>query len=225
MVDQVQELSADCSSRVVSRTMVPFTGKFTICQLKDQSKGAIGNCKKKVHGRVHDRFTDRDAFHGQLHGSSSASGTMPPRRKKATNNSDVSNSENTLPQSKEGGSHFGSISTSGSKSNDGSSSQSIDNSGGSAESEKSSQENTNTSPPATNTEAETGVREEAATVDEDAEITNDDTMVISEEFFNKGIVSKLGEFRKRPPMPETRVVMADIQAFSEIYRLFQIHKF
>ncbi|KAH0669074.1 hypothetical protein KY289_023567 [Solanum tuberosum] len=109
---------------------------------------------------------------------------------------------------------------------------STDNSRGSTESERSSQEDTNTSPPATKTKAEIRVREEASPVDEDAEITDDDTMVRvmwtvdrSEEFFNKGIVSKLGGFRKRPLMPETRVAMADIQAFSEIYRLFQIHKF
>ncbi|KAH0722604.1 hypothetical protein KY290_005254 [Solanum tuberosum] len=47
----------------------------------------------------------------------------------------------------------------------------------------------------------------------------------SEDFFEKGIMSRSGGFRKRPLMPETRVVMADIQAFSDIYRLFQIHQF
>ncbi|KAH0715018.1 hypothetical protein KY284_007923 [Solanum tuberosum] len=47
----------------------------------------------------------------------------------------------------------------------------------------------------------------------------------SEEFFNKGIVGKSGGFRKRPLMPETRVVMEDIQVFPEIYRLFQLHQF
>jgi len=45
------------------------------------------------------------------------------------------------------------------------------------------------------------------------------TVNISEEFFNKGIVIKSGGFKNRPLMPETRVVMADIQAFLEIYRL------
>ncbi|KAH0685704.1 hypothetical protein KY290_017230 [Solanum tuberosum] len=47
----------------------------------------------------------------------------------------------------------------------------------------------------------------------------------SEDFFKNGIVSKLGGFRKIPLMLETRVVMADIQAFPYIYILFQIQQF
>ncbi|KAH0709409.1 hypothetical protein KY284_010836 [Solanum tuberosum] len=46
-----------------------------------------------------------------------------------------------------------------------------------------------------------------------------------EEFFNKGIVGKSGGLRKRLLMDETRVLMVHIQAFPEIYRLFQLHQF
>ncbi|KAH0693013.1 hypothetical protein KY285_020110 [Solanum tuberosum] len=136
----------------------------------------------------------------------------------------------------------------GSESDDGSGNQSADNSGGSVESERNSKGDANTYPPVVEPEAET-----KAQIEEDHEVTPDDTMVQyvharepnpggvrqqlidcfrvmwtenrSKEFFNKGIVSKSGGFRDKPLMPETRVVMADIQAFLEIYRLFQIHQF
>uniref|UniRef100_M1DH52 Uncharacterized protein n=1 Tax=Solanum tuberosum TaxID=4113 RepID=M1DH52_SOLTU len=112
----------------------------------------------------------------------------------------------------EGGSHSGSSKESGSAFDAGLGSQS-DNLGANAESESGSQEDANTSPPA---------------------ITDDDTMVMIvnihepdptvrpqliacyrsmwivnmfEEFFNKGIVTKNGIFKKCAIMPETRVVV------------------
>ncbi|KAH0705973.1 hypothetical protein KY285_010497 [Solanum tuberosum] len=51
------------------------------------------------------------------------------------------------------------------------------------------------------------------------------TMNRFEEFFKKGIVIKNGSFKKRTIMPETRVVVADIKAFPDIYRTFQFHQF
>ncbi|KAH0679060.1 hypothetical protein KY284_020145 [Solanum tuberosum] len=157
-------------------------------------------------------------------------------------------SKTLLPKSDEGGIPSGSSENMGSESDDGSGNQSTDNSRGSVESERNSKGDANTYPPVVEPEAET-----KAQIEEDHEVTPDDTMVQyvharepnpggvtqqlidcfrvmwtvnrSKEFFNKGIVSKSGGFRDKPLMPETRVVMADIQAFLEIYRLFQIHQF
>ncbi|KAH0781800.1 hypothetical protein KY290_001398 [Solanum tuberosum] len=163
-----------------------------------------------------------------------------------------SSSEDTLPQSEDGGSSSGSGEDSRSKSDAASGSQSADNSGGSAKSESGSQEDVTTPPPVINKEVETGVREEADATEEDIEITIDDTMVTyvnmhepnpaarhqlidcyrsmwtinrSEEFFSNGIVNKTGGFKKRAIMHETRVVVADIKSFLDIYRIFQLHQF
>ncbi|KAH0714844.1 hypothetical protein KY284_007749 [Solanum tuberosum] len=160
--------------------------------------------------------------------------------------------QDTPLQSEEGGSSSGSGEESGSKSDAASGSQSDDGSGGNGESESGSQEDANTSPPTVNTKAETGVREVADVVDEDIEITTDDTMVQyvhiheydpiarqqlidcfrfvwtvnrSEEFFNNGIVTKTDSFKRRAIMPETKVVVADIKSFHNIYRTFQLHQF
>ncbi|KAH0699034.1 hypothetical protein KY284_013249 [Solanum tuberosum] len=100
--------------------------------------------------------------------------------------------------------------------------------------------------------AETGVREEAVNREDEEEITDDDTMVMyvnahepnpvlrpqliayyrsmwivnrSKEFFNNGTVNKTGGFKNRAIMPETRLVVADIKAFPDIYRIFQLHQF
>ncbi|KAH0748227.1 hypothetical protein KY290_027459 [Solanum tuberosum] len=72
-----------------------------------------------------------------------------------------------------------------------------------------------------------GAQTETCAEEGDNEVTPDNTMVqyVSIREFDPGIVSKSGGFRKRPLIPKTRVVMADIQAFPEIYRLFQIHQF
>uniref|UniRef100_M1DVF2 Integrase core domain containing protein n=1 Tax=Solanum tuberosum TaxID=4113 RepID=M1DVF2_SOLTU len=102
------------------------------------------------------------------------------------------------------------------------------------------------------TEAETGGREEAVNREDEEEITDDDTMVMyvnaqepnhamrpqliacyrsmwtvnwSKEFFDNGIMNKTGAFRNRAIMPESRVVLADIKAYSDIYRKFQLHQF
>uniref|UniRef100_M1DLY3 Putative plant transposon protein domain-containing protein n=1 Tax=Solanum tuberosum TaxID=4113 RepID=M1DLY3_SOLTU len=123
---------------------------------------------------------------------------------------------------------------------------------GSAESESGSKGDTSTSPPVATIEAETGVREEATNREDEEEITNDDTMVMyvnaqelnpalrpqliacyrfkwtvnrSKEFFDNGIVNKTEGFKNLAIMPETRVVVADIKAFSDIYRIFQLHHF
>ncbi|KAH0769425.1 hypothetical protein KY290_013406 [Solanum tuberosum] len=45
----------------------------------------------------------------------------------------------------------------------------------------------------------------------------------SEDFFKNGIMSKSGKFSGRPVIPETRVVVLDIQAFLDIHRTFQGH--
>uniref|UniRef100_M1DGJ5 Integrase core domain containing protein n=1 Tax=Solanum tuberosum TaxID=4113 RepID=M1DGJ5_SOLTU len=101
-------------------------------------------------------------------------------------------------------------------------------------------------------EAETGVREETVNREDEEEITDDDTMVMyvnaqepnsalrpqliacyrsmwtvnrCKEFFDNGIVNKTGGFKNRAIMPETRVVVADVKAFSDIYRIFQLHQF
>ncbi|KAH0689131.1 hypothetical protein KY289_016489 [Solanum tuberosum] len=47
----------------------------------------------------------------------------------------------------------------------------------------------------------------------------------SKEFFDNGIVNKTGGFKNRAIMPKTRVVVVDIKAFSDIYRIFQLHQF
>uniref|UniRef100_M1DR74 Integrase core domain containing protein n=1 Tax=Solanum tuberosum TaxID=4113 RepID=M1DR74_SOLTU len=121
-----------------------------------------------------------------------------------------------------------------------------------SESERSSQENATTSPPVVNTEDETGEKEEVDATYKDIEITTNDTMVMyvnmhepdpaarqqlldcyrsmwtvnrSEEFFNNGIVNKTGGFKNRAIMPETRMVVADIKVFPDIYRIFQLHQF
>ncbi|KAH0768738.1 hypothetical protein KY290_012719 [Solanum tuberosum] len=169
-----------------------------------------------------------------------------PRRKNATkhssptasqseghNASESSSFENTPPQFEEKGSSSGSGEESGS--------QPADDSGDSLESASGSQENVATPPPA----------DEAGIVGEDEKITADDTMVQyvhiheydpaarqqlidcfrfmwtvdrSEDFFNNGIVNKSGSFKKRPIMPETRVVVADIKAFPDIYQIFQFYQ-
>uniref|UniRef100_M1DND4 PiggyBac transposable element-derived protein domain-containing protein n=1 Tax=Solanum tuberosum TaxID=4113 RepID=M1DND4_SOLTU len=127
-----------------------------------------------------------------------------------------------------------------------------DDSGGSAESESGSQDDTNTSPLVANTEVETGVREEVVNREDEEEITNDDTMVMyvnaqepnpalrpqliayyrsmwtvnqSKEFFDNGIVNKTGGFKNRAIIPETKVVVDDIKAFMDNYRIFQLHQF
>ncbi|KAH0679303.1 hypothetical protein KY284_020388 [Solanum tuberosum] len=129
---------------------------------------------------------------------------------------------------------------------------SADDSGDSAESDSGSQADTSTSPPVATTEAETGVREETVNREDEEEITDDDTMVMyvnaqepnpvlkpqliacyrsmwtvnrSKDFFDNGIVNKTGGFKNRAIMPETRVVVADVKAFSDIYRIFQLHQF
>ncbi|KAH0698823.1 hypothetical protein KY284_013038 [Solanum tuberosum] len=131
-------------------------------------------------------------------------------------------------------------------------SQSDDGSGGSVESARGSQEDVTTSPPVIGPKAATETQTEVGFEEEDDEVTSDDMMVLyvnlhkfdlvlrqqlidyfrsmwtvnrSEYFFNNGIVNKLGGFKNRLLMPETRVVMADIQAFPDIYRLFQLHQF
>uniref|UniRef100_M1DRP2 Putative plant transposon protein domain-containing protein n=1 Tax=Solanum tuberosum TaxID=4113 RepID=M1DRP2_SOLTU len=138
--------------------------------------------------------------------------------------------QDTPPQYEEGGSRSGIGEASGSKVDVASGSQSDDGSG----------------------EVATGVRGEAEATDEDIEITTDNTMVMyvnihepdavarqhlidgyrsmwtvnrSDEFFHKGIVNKTGSFKSRPIMPETRVVVADIKAFLDIYHTFQFHQF
>ncbi|KAH0646556.1 hypothetical protein KY284_034440 [Solanum tuberosum] len=85
-------------------------------------------------------------------------------------------------------------------------------------------------------EAATRAHEEVGAEEEDHDVTPDDTMVQyvhlhefdpvvrhqlidcfrsmwtvnwSEDFFKNGIVNKSGDFKSRPLMPETRVVMAD----------------
>ncbi|KAH0715017.1 hypothetical protein KY284_007922 [Solanum tuberosum] len=47
----------------------------------------------------------------------------------------------------------------------------------------------------------------------------------SKQFFNNGIVNKIWGFKNRVIMLETRVVVADIKAFLDIYRIFQFHQF
>uniref|UniRef100_M1DHD6 Uncharacterized protein n=1 Tax=Solanum tuberosum TaxID=4113 RepID=M1DHD6_SOLTU len=133
--------------------------------------------------------------------------------------------QDTSPLSEEGGSSSGSREESRSKSDAASGSQSDNNSRGSAESAGESQNNATTSPLVVHTKADNGARDEAGNVEEDVEITFDDTMVQSENFFNHGIVTKSGGFKKRAIMCETRVVVADIKAFPDIYRTFQFHQF
>uniref|UniRef100_M1DQL5 Putative plant transposon protein domain-containing protein n=1 Tax=Solanum tuberosum TaxID=4113 RepID=M1DQL5_SOLTU len=130
--------------------------------------------------------------------------------------------------------------------------QSADDSGDSAESDGGSQADTSTSPPVATIEAETGVREETVNREDEEEITDDDTMVMyvnaqepnptlrpqliacyrsmwtvnrSKEFFDNGIVNKTGGIKNQAIMSETRVVVADVKAFSDIYRIFQLHQF
>ncbi|KAH0781738.1 hypothetical protein KY290_001336 [Solanum tuberosum] len=100
--------------------------------------------------------------------------------------------------------------------------------------------------------AATGAQAEAGAEEEDDDVTQDDTMVQyvhlhefdivvrhqlihyfrsmwtvnrSKDFFKNGIVNKSNNFKNRPLIPETRVVMADNQAFPDIYILFQLHQF
>uniref|UniRef100_M1DXK6 Integrase core domain containing protein n=1 Tax=Solanum tuberosum TaxID=4113 RepID=M1DXK6_SOLTU len=47
----------------------------------------------------------------------------------------------------------------------------------------------------------------------------------SKEFFDNGIMNKTGGFMNRAIMPETRVVVADMKAFTNIHRIFQLHQF
>ncbi|KAH0669644.1 hypothetical protein KY285_023804 [Solanum tuberosum] len=160
--------------------------------------------------------------------------------------------QDTLPQSKERGSRFGSGEESGSESNAGSGCQSDGGLGGSAESETGSQEEATTPPPTVHIAAETGAQEEAGTRGANEKITIDDTIVLyvniheldsaarqqvidcfqsmwivhrCEDFFNNQIVNKSGGFKNRPIMPETTVVVDDIKAFPDIYRTFQFHQF
>uniref|UniRef100_M1DB63 Uncharacterized protein n=1 Tax=Solanum tuberosum TaxID=4113 RepID=M1DB63_SOLTU len=97
-----------------------------------------------------------------------------------------------------------------------------------------------------------GAQEEAGFVETEEGIISDDTMVQyvhlhefdpaerqqlidcfhsmwtvnrSKDFFKNGILNKSGGFKNRPIMPETRVVVADIKSFPDIYRIFQQHQF
>ncbi|KAH0780907.1 hypothetical protein KY290_000505 [Solanum tuberosum] len=151
------------------------------------------------------------------------------------------------PQSEEEGSSSENGENSGSQTDTAAGNQSADASGDSAESESGSQADTSTSPPVTTTEPETGVREETVKREDEEELTNDDTMVMyvnaqepnpalrpqliacyrsmwtvnmSKEFFDNGIVNKTGGFKNRAIIFETRVVVADVKAFSDIYRIF-----
>ncbi|KAH0709099.1 hypothetical protein KY284_010526 [Solanum tuberosum] len=155
-------------------------------------------------------------------------------------------------QFEEGGSSSENGENSGSQTDTAAGNQSADASGDSAESKSSSQANTGTSPRVTTTEDETGVREETINREYEEEIAVDDTMVMyvnaqepnpalrpqliacyrsmwtvnrSKEFFYYGIVNKTGGFKNRAIMPETRVVVADVKAFSDIYQIFQLHQF
>uniref|UniRef100_M1DJR1 Uncharacterized protein n=1 Tax=Solanum tuberosum TaxID=4113 RepID=M1DJR1_SOLTU len=51
------------------------------------------------------------------------------------------------------------------------------------------------------------------------------TVNMSEDFFKNGIVNNSGDFKNRPIMLETSVVVADIKSFRDIYRIFQVHQF
>ncbi|KAH0693054.1 hypothetical protein KY285_020151 [Solanum tuberosum] len=160
--------------------------------------------------------------------------------------------QDSPPQAEERGSSFDNGEDSRSQSDAAAGRQSADDSRGSAESESVSQDDINTSTPMANTEVETGVREEAVNREDEEKITNDDTMVMymnaqepnpalrpqlyacyrsmwtvnrSKEFFDNGIVNKIRGFKIRAIMPETRLVVADIEAFVEIYRIFQLHQF
>lgn len=51
------------------------------------------------------------------------------------------------------------------------------------------------------------------------------TMNRTKEFFHKGILTKIGSFKKRAILPKFRVVSSDIKAFLDVYQKFQFHKF
>ncbi|KAH0748301.1 hypothetical protein KY290_027533 [Solanum tuberosum] len=155
--------------------------------------------------------------------------------------------QDSPPKSEEGDSSSGNGEDSGSKSDAASGSLSDDGLRGSADSENGSQDDGTV-----HITTETGEQEEAGTVGEDEEITTDDTMVMyvnihepdlaarqqlidyyhsmwivnrSKEFFNNGIVNKSVGFKNRPIMLETRVVVANIKVFPDIYRTFLFHQF
>uniref|UniRef100_M1DCP5 Integrase core domain containing protein n=1 Tax=Solanum tuberosum TaxID=4113 RepID=M1DCP5_SOLTU len=160
--------------------------------------------------------------------------------------------QDSPPQSEEGGSSSENGENSGCPTDTTAGNQSADNSGDSAESDSGSQADTGTSPPVATTKAENGAQKETVNREDEEEITNDDIMVMyvnaqepnpalrpqliacyrsmwtvnrSKEFFDNGIVNKTGGFENRAIMPETRVVVADVKAFSDIYRIFQLHQF
>ncbi|KAH0714983.1 hypothetical protein KY284_007888 [Solanum tuberosum] len=90
--------------------------------------------------------------------------------------SESSSSEDTPPQSEEGGSRSGGSEESGSKFVAGSGSQSATGSKGSIKSESRSQEDTTTSPPAIVPETSIGGQTETAAAEGDDEVTPDDTL-------------------------------------------------
>ncbi|KAH0715118.1 hypothetical protein KY284_008023 [Solanum tuberosum] len=149
----------------------------------------------------------------------------------------------------ESGSGFGGsmASNSGSSSGEGSGSDSDIRSGSGEEYASGSQEDVSAPPLTVRIEAKPRAQKEAGTEEEDDNVTSDDKIVQyvhlrefdpvvrqqlidyfrsmwtvnrSEDFSKNGIMNKSGSFKDRPLMPEIRVVMADIQAFPDIYRLF-----
>ena len=139
--------------------------------------------------------------------------------------------QDSPPQSEERGSSSENGEKSGSATDTAAGNQSADDSGDSAESDSGSQADTSTSPPVATTKAKTGVRKETVNREDEEEITDDDTMAMymnaqepnpalrpqliacyrsiwtvnrSKQFFDNGIVNKIGGFKNRAVMPETK---------------------
>uniref|UniRef100_M1DVC3 Uncharacterized protein n=1 Tax=Solanum tuberosum TaxID=4113 RepID=M1DVC3_SOLTU len=205
------------SPRWASRTVVPTMGRET-------PRGPHLT-KERLHW-VGSRWSSRTVVH-------STDSIMAPRRNNAAPHSSPtasqSDSDNTMKSS---------------------SSESEEEGDSSGSGEKSGSESDNGS--GVGPGAATGAQAEAGAEEEDDDVTQDDTMVQyvhlhefdivvrhqlihyfrsmwtvnrSKDFFKNGIVNKSNNFKNRPLIPETRVVMADNQAFPDIYILFQLHQF
>uniref|UniRef100_M1DY70 Uncharacterized protein n=1 Tax=Solanum tuberosum TaxID=4113 RepID=M1DY70_SOLTU len=132
---------------------------FTVRQFEDKSSEATRNCIKK------------GSWKGSRRKNANKPTPVTASQSEGHDDSEASGSE-----AEEGGSSSDNGENSGSQSDVATGSQSVDDLGGSVESENGSQDDTSTSPPVANTKAETGVREEVITREDEEEITDVDTM-------------------------------------------------
>uniref|UniRef100_M1DK76 Uncharacterized protein n=1 Tax=Solanum tuberosum TaxID=4113 RepID=M1DK76_SOLTU len=200
-------------------------------------------------------FMDRDFLYGKLYDPSSApgkflcQGTMGPRRKNATKPAPVTASQSEGHGDSEASGSEVQINVSP-EDHSPRATRSLGRRAILQDSPPQSEEGGSSSENGENSGCPTDTA--AVNREDEEEITDDDTMVMyvnaqepnpalrpqliacyrsmwtvnrSKEFFNNGIVNKTGGFKNRAIMPETRVVVADVKAFSDIYRIFQLHQF